>query len=399
MKLERTIGGVLVSGMLVFLPITAATAQTEFEPHPIEQNITDDPLFPQIPVDRPLSPMERTRLDDALDTLNSEAIDRYNAGNKDAAFEIWYRELRLRRILGYREEIAALAQIGEIAWNEDRRADVRAILARLETLQEQIEAEAAANTELFLMLGNAYEEIHAPKQAISVYQQLLAEARSRNDLQARQRILNTIGELHLAWFNYRDAAATYEQLLDLAAQTDNFARTTYLQQLARIYDQAAQPINSIRIKRQLVETYRRQQQRQRLAPLLNSLAADYAAIDEPDAASMAYQEAFEIARMQQQYTISGEALQGLGELYLAYDRPDAALQIYFELLKAQQIAYDYYGIMNTWDRIGQIYVAREDYEEALKAFEQGLRVAESLDYQQAYFVTQIEQVNRQRLRD
>jgi hypothetical protein len=49
------------------------------------------------------------------------------AGNAEGAFEIWYRELRLRRALGYLEEVRALGRVGEIAWQRTQKFDAQVI--------------------------------------------------------------------------------------------------------------------------------------------------------------------------------------------------------------------------------------------------------------------------------
>jgi hypothetical protein len=46
--------------------------------------------------------------------------------------------------------------------------------------------------------------------------------------------------------------------------------------------------------------------------------------------------------------------------------------------------------------MGQIYLDQKNYPKALAAFQQGLELAKSLQYQETYFATQIERVNQQR---
>src|SRR6476646_9135759 len=89
----------------------------EFPPNPLELK-TPDPLLPQ--TGRPLTTQEQQTLRTALDELNTQATSQFQAGQPEAAFEIWYRELRLRRALGPLEEVAALSRVGTTAWEENR---------------------------------------------------------------------------------------------------------------------------------------------------------------------------------------------------------------------------------------------------------------------------------------
>lgn len=385
--------GLTLEGLCSALPARAQAASQS--PNPLESK-TADPLLPQPPVARPLSSSERRQLVAALDELNAQATAQWQSGNADEAFAIWYRELRLRRALGPIEEVQALGRVGEVAWSENRRTDVQLITQRLETIQQQAEVESQLDPELLTVLGEAYQQVRAPRPALSIYQQMLADARQRKDLDAQEQLLLTIAQLHLAWFEYPQAAETYEQLVDLArSRSDYLAQVSYLQELAEIYTQAEQPANGVRIKQNLAQQYRTQQQLESLASLLVSLAADYAAIDQPERASQTYQEAFQLAWSQQQFAIAGEALEQLGNLYRTYEQPGAALQIYLELIKVRQQVYDFYGLMNAYDKIGQIYREQSDYAQALEAFQTGLEIAQSLGYQEVYFANQIEQVSQQ----
>ena len=76
---------------------------------------TPDPLLPYSVEERPLTPLERLRLTAALEQLNQQAAAKLAAGDRLGAFEIWNRELRLRRALGYLEEVKALSRVGAIA--------------------------------------------------------------------------------------------------------------------------------------------------------------------------------------------------------------------------------------------------------------------------------------------
>ena len=374
---------------LAVFPGVSVLAQTETEPSPLESS-TPDPLLPQPAVDRPLSTLERSRIELATQELNEQAAAQLKAGNEAEAFALWYRELRLQRALGKLAEVQALGRVGEIAWESDRLDDVQIITDRLEAIEAATET---INLPLLKAFGQAYEQVRALNQALSIYQQMLTRA-SQETIDA-EATLKKIGQLQLNLFLYPQAATTYEQLLKEArSQSDSFSEGLYLHQLAQIYSQALQPENALRIKQQLAQSYLQRQQIQQLPELKISIASDYKALNQPEEASQNYQEAFSLAWSLQQFATAGDALEQLGDLYRSYNQENYALQVYQELLKVEQQTYDFYGLMNTYDRIGQIYVSQNDYDQALAAYQEALQLARSLNYQEDYFLGQIEQVNQ-----
>jgi tetratricopeptide (TPR) repeat protein len=224
----------------------------------------------------------------------------------------------------------------------------------------------------------------------------LADAREEGDREEQEEILETMARLHLAWFDYPKAAATYEELLALAqARGDRVSELAYLQELIEIYDQAEQPENALQFKQRLAQTYTNEDNLAQLPALKIAIAEDYEALERLDEASQTYQEAYTLAWSLQQYAYAGDALGKLANLYLENDQPQYALQVYEVLLQVEQQSYDFYGLMNAYDRIGQIHLEQRNYPQALSAFQRGLELAQSLQYQENYFSTQIERVNQQ----
>ncbi|HEY9607683.1 MAG TPA: tetratricopeptide repeat protein, partial [Allocoleopsis sp.] len=212
----------------------------------------------------------------------------------------------------------------------------------------------------------------------------------------QEETLKTIAQLQMAWFDYPNAAATYEELLTLAtAKGDRVSEVNYLQQLVYIYDKAQKPENALRQKQRLAEAYLNQKDYTNLPALKIAIAGDYEALKQLDLASQTYQEAYSLAWSLQQFAYASEALKKLGALYRAHNQPEFALQVYDVLLKSAQQSYDYYALMNTYDQMGQIYLEQKKYPQALAAFQQGLALAKSLQYQENYFATQIDRVNQQ----
>ncbi|NEO31978.1 MAG: hypothetical protein F6K36_16385 [Symploca sp. SIO3C6] len=364
------------------------------QPNPLE--LTEpDPLLPKLPVERPLTRGELKQLREALDELDVQAKAQLAAGNPEKAFEIWYREIRLRRVAGGNlEEVETLGRVGAIAWDGNHKPQVQLITKRLATIQQQAQTEGSLDQDLLIALGQAYQQVRVPGQALAIYDQILADLRQSGDNEAIEATLKTMAGLHMTWFDYPKAIATYEELLSLAQQQgDRVQEFVYLQEIAYIYDQAKEPENALRMKQKLAASYPPNDIR--LPALKIAIASDYEALEQLDEASQTYQEAYTLAFALQQYAYAGEALQKLAKLYRSHNQPEFALQVYNVLLQVEQQSYNYYGLMDAYDQIGQINLELKNYNQALTAFEKGLEFARFLKYQETYFATQIEQVNQQ----
>ena len=380
-------------------PQKPSTQIDKFPPSPLELT-APDPLLPG-GLQRPLSEPERQQLGTALDDLNAQAIVKYRLGDIPNAFEIWNRELRLRRALGLLNEVVALGRVGDSAWKQNQPNQVILITRRLQAIQKQVQDPVSAKTNLaerpqvLQALGTAYQLVRSPGLAVSVYEQMLAEARQRQDAIEEVSLLNTIGQLHLSWFDYLKATATYQELLTLSqGKRDRAGEASYLNQLAYVYEQAKQPAQAVQYQQQLADLYQKNSQPELLPALKIRIADNYAASGQTNLAEQNYQEAFKLAQPVFQLAYAGDALRKLGGLYRSNDRLDAALQIYEYLAQVQQQAYDTYGLMEAYDQIGQIHLSRNAYPQALTAFNQGLAVAKQLNYRTDYFTSQIQQMTQ-----
>lgn len=388
----------LVAIALLLVPSFAlgARAQDEatFPPNPLEMT-EPDPLLPRLVIERPLSPQERSVLTTALDELWRQAEARLQAGDLAGAFEIWNRELRLRRVLGVREEVESLSRVGEIAWRENQVTEVRVITQRLQEIEQEVKAQRPLDYELLFAIADAYQKLRAYDPAVSLYQEILVEAQQQQNLRREQQILTSLAELHLAWFEYAQAGAAYQELLAQAqAAGDRPREIEYLRQLAYAYQESNQPDQAIAAQQQLVNLYEQQQEYVQIPPLKLAIGNSFLALDRPDRAATNYQEAFAVARSVQQYGYASDALHRLGSLYRSLNRPDDALVVYQLLLDVERQSYNNLGVMNTYDLIGQIYREQGNSSQALAAFRQGLQLAQELNYKVAYFTTQIEQMNQ-----
>jgi tetratricopeptide (TPR) repeat protein len=377
----------------------------KFPPSPLEITIPD-PLLPRKPNKKqPLSVIEQQDLTVALDNLNQQAAAKLQAGDKMGAFDIWNRELRLRRYLGSLTEVRALSRVGEYAWNENNRPEIFYIMQRLQKIQKQAQKQKTPSTstvdvELWRSLAMAYTGLRSPSEAVQAYNQVLAAVRQNNDVAAVVETLKTMGELHMSWFDYTKAADTYEELLNLATKSgDRINQLAYLQQLAYIYEQEKQPQQSIKIRNQLIEAYQSENNLIQIPALKLALGSDYQAIAKENPTLLPeafknYQEAHTTAWQQQQYVTAGEALQKLIALYRSQGQTEEALQTGQILVQTQKLAVNFYGMMKAYDQIGQIYLERKEPNLALAAFQKGLELAQQLKNDEAYFTEQIQKLSK-----
>ncbi|MBV8886551.1 MAG: hypothetical protein JO235_21500 [Chroococcidiopsidaceae cyanobacterium CP_BM_RX_35] len=382
---------------------TVALAQngsSKSEPFPLNplERHTPDILLPNSKEKKnlPLTPVERQKLEADLDNLDAYAQARLNAGDSIAAFDFWNRELRLRQALGPMAEVQALSRVGAIAWSNNQAKEVQIITQRLQVIQQQASVQPVDNPELWQELGQAYQQLRVPQQALQVYQRILdIERRQQQDITTQSETLKIIAELHLEWFEYPQAATVYEELLGLARkQGDRVNEESYLQQLAYIYEQANQPQKAIAAKQQLAEFYLNEKDLTQLPRLKLGIASDYASRGQVEAAFQSYREAYASAWSLQQYYLAAEALQKLIALYRSRGQTKAALETSQILLQADANSSDYYGMMNAYDQIGQIYAQIGNYPKAKTAYQDGLKLAQQLQYQERYFTQQIEQVSQ-----
>jgi tetratricopeptide (TPR) repeat protein len=369
----------------------------KFPPSPLEK-IIPDPLLSPVGDPQKLTPLQLQLLKPQIDQLNEAAAAKLAEGDQVAAFEIWNRELRLRRLYGSLAEVQALSRVGAIAFNQNNREQIYYITQRLQAIQQQTLAQKTTDLQLLRSLGEAYQQVRSPKLALEVYDRVLATVRQQQNIAAVVDTLTTIGELNLAWFDYPKAAATYQELLSFATtRGERINEVAYLQQLAYIYEQAKQPQQSINILRKLVEIYASENNTTPLPKLKLAIASNYQSLAKENPSLLAeafknYQDAYTTAWELQQYVDAGEALQQLIALYRSQGQLDDALQTSQILVQAQTQAANFYGMMQAYDQIGQIYLERKQNPQALAAFQKGLELAQQLKYDETYFTQQIQKL-------
>lgn len=390
----------------------------DFSPNPLFSK-EPDPLLPNLPPEgQILGQSQQEILEPELVKLNAEATALLAAQNIPGAFELWNRELRIRRYFGLSQEIAALNRVGLIAWNNSQRLYIKFITERLDQILQKLQTEKNNNLELWQLLGLAFKNVRAKTQALTVYQTLLETANKNQDILAEEQYFNEIAQIYMNWLDYPNAAETYEKLLEiqqdirairgdvpppqpLPATPENPNPTPppsevrSLQQLAFIYEQIGEYLKAISVRERLAGYYANQPNLFPIPEIKLAIGGNYEKLGQFEQAGLTYQEAYSIATSIQQFDNASEALGRLAKLYRSQNQIKTALDIYQAQVLVNQQAYNYYGMMNAYDQIGDLYLSQKAYQPAIAAFQQGLALAQQLKYKEDYFVKKIDIVNRQ----
>ncbi len=364
-----------------------AAPPDRFPPNPLTLPVNGS-LPKDLPKSLPSAPSPELRRQ--IETLNQQAIAQLQAGNAKAAFDLWNQQLRLSRVFGPIAEVQALASVGQVAWDRGDTQQVRYISQRLQQIQQQGDGSETLLTEL----AAAYQVIRAPELALPIYNQGLQQAQQspQNPLRVFQ-LYNRIAQTHLDWFSYTKAAKVYEDLLAVAkAQNDRPNQMAYAYQLAYVEEQTKRPAGAIAALETLIPLYATSPEPVLLARLQTRLADQYRLNQQLDLAEATYQAAYRSAEAQQQPGFGGDALRQLGALYRQQKRLDAAIQVYDFLSTFEtESGLNRYNAMDAYDRLGQVWLEKPSRPEAIAAFQQGLQLAQGLNYRVAYFTDRLAQ--------
>jgi len=428
---RASLGCAALSSVLVLSSLSSGANAQQVDPQLRESFLADpltqdprDPLLPVLPVEREYSPLERQVIAANLDQLNQRAKQLLSAGNPNAAFALWRRELRLRRVLTTRQEFEAIARVADIAWSQQRSLDIRLLTLRtreiwnavktsLGTEQEAqlggpdtgtpedslISGAATADIAILSDLAETFTTLRDVESAVEVYEQLIVLSSDRDDpfredrtdLRTDQQL--TLANLHAEWFQFAEATNLYLTLLNEARANGDTAREIdYLKRLAYTYKEAKSLPNAVRAQTDLLEIYRAQRAEEEFPELMVAIAQNYRKLNLHTSAIDYYRAAYQSAQKFDQFSFSAQVLKDLGALYESLALTNEALGAYTLLVPVEQQAYNDYGMMNAHDKIGQLQRRKGNDFEALKAFERALVLANKLGLQEDYFVEQIESV-------
>jgi tetratricopeptide (TPR) repeat protein len=353
-----------------------------------------DPLLPKPPIPRPLSPLERLYLKDDLDELNRVAKVLLAAGETEAAYETWMREVRLRRLLGLDAELAAIQRVGERVWAAGRSQDIQLLTARLEVIRDGLLTAPSPDNAMLVRVARGFATLGEPDDAIGVYRVLVADARAAGDGERYQDYTETIGTLQTDWFQFLDAAATYEELADWIATVDQPGlEVPYLKAAIANYKDARNWTAAIATQQRLLKIYQQLEQYEPMPTLQQSIGDHYQILNQPAAAVPYYQSAYQQAIVLEQFDQARQIIDSLVVLYRQLDRLEDVVYLYQQQLLVERQSYDAYGLMDTFDHLGQTYELLEQPQQALNAYREGLVLAQHLNHRQPYFVEQIQRLS------
>jgi tetratricopeptide (TPR) repeat protein len=352
-----------------------------------------DPLLPEVPVLRPLSPLEKSALAEELSQLAAAAEALYLAGDTEQAFQTWIREVRLRRILGYEAEIAAMQRVGLRAWEASRSDEIQLLTLRLQQIQAELLAATPLNIRLLEEVAATFEVLRDVDSAIAVYETLIVRAAQAGNTAERRRLLENLARLQESWFRFDVAGKTYQSLLScLGGSGDPLKEVQYLQGAVRNYQEAGELRIAIDFQRRLLQQYQETAQVQPIPALTLAIARNYRALDDLAEARNFYLTTYSTALAQQQTNIASEALQDLAAIYLALGKTDDVLYLYEQRLAVERLSYDGYGLMQVFDDLGRLYEAQNNWEAAIAAYKEALILANHLDYRAAYFKNRLQRL-------
>lgn len=306
--------------------------------HPLSLS-AQDPLIPTPTVPRPLSPLERYRIEEAIAQWPAQAASL----PPREALALWYRLVHLQQYRGDRlGELRALQAAGKLAWDNNWKEEIQAIRAYLNQLPR-----GDLTVDQVQGLIAAYDSIHDLDQLLSFYRAWEKTGQFPPPWQDRT-ILDRLGSLYLDQFRYEAAATIYQKLVQVA-QGDGAIRDRAWDQLIYIYDHQGEHHQAIAVKSQRLPSLPPDKQ----AALHLSLGQNYQALNQEEAAMNHYRQAFTLGEAQQQWSVVMEALQSLAALYQT-SHPAIARQLYEQLLKVQSFTGDAYGADQTRQAIATL---------------------------------------------
>lgn len=397
-------------------------------PNPLEMQEMD----PQLPLgvysgQRSLTPLEVRSLTQLVNQLQRQGGSQFEAGLKSAAYETWFRELRLRRYLGLDSEIPALGRVGDVAWEGRETTSVRVITERLQQIEQSLPTTGTLDPQqvrLQQSLGQAYEQVRATTLATAVYQQELAQAQRLNAVAPQAIALTALAELYFKDLNYPDAIANYRSLLALVRQhpaqfpvatgptlapprrqltTHNpvqrftpqdpigkpLNELEILTQLAYVYGQNQQYGDVINTTEEIIQLYYRAGQLTRIPALKVIIAQQYENLKQTDRALATWQTVYNQAIELQEFSYAATALQALASYYRDQNQLDTAVGLYQYLLDVEVRADNSVGQMEALDQLGQLYLRQQNFPQASIVFQRGLAIANQVRYRQDYFAQQL----------
>jgi len=357
------------------------------------EDVPRDPLLPTPPVSRPLSPLEQYTLEQNLDQLATQAEALAQAGETEAALELWRREVRLRRLLGLDQELVAIDRVGQRIRDFNATQELQLFSVRLDVIQPTLDINVAADLVRLEAMASTYATLGDVEAAAALRQQLADQALANGDSTEHQTQLEILASLYADWFYFDQAAETYRELVQLAqtsATPEDEIR--FLRPHINTLEQAQRFEEALTTQQRLLTLYSRTEALWPLIPELQyRMGQNHRHLSDLDMASRQYQVAYTNAIANQQFDIAADAIRALASLYRELERWPDVSYLYQQLLLVEREAINAYGLMDIFDQLGQLYEQLGNPESALLAYREGLILARQLSHRETYFE---EQINR-----
>ena len=384
------VGAALMALVLGSPTTPAQVLQPEIREAFLADPLTDvprDPLLPSPPISRSLSPLEEVALTQALDQLLVTITELGLAGDTQIARALWMREIRLRRLLGVRAELVAMARAAPTLRDWNATQELQLLSARLTTLV----AETHLPLNQLQEVAVTYTALGNLEAALSLRRTLAETARDQAAYSAQ---LEQIANLYEAGFQFPEAAKVYQELVAIATdQGITTDQVRFLQAQIKNQAQAQDPAGALEAQQRLLQLYLRDSTSWPQVPGLQyAMANNQVLLGDLDTASRQYQIAYTNAIGNQQFSLAAATLEHLVRLYEGLGRWTDVDYLYDQLLRVHQTTSNAYGLMDSFDQLGQLYEKRRNPEAALLAYRQGLTLARRLDHRQTYFETQIKRL-------
>lgn len=384
------VGAALMALVLGSPTTPAQVLQPEIREAFLADPLTDiprDPLLPSPPIPRLLSPLEEVALTQALDQLLVTITELELGGDTQAARTLWMREIRLRRLLGVRAELVAMARAAPTLQDWNATQELQLLSVRLTTLV----AETHLPLDQLQEVAVTYAALGNLEAALSLRRTLAGAARDQAAYSAQ---LEQIANLYEAGFQFPEAAKVYQELVEIATdQGITTDQVRFLQAQIKNLAQAQDPAGTLEAQQQLLQPYLRDSTYWPQVPGLQYAMADnQVLLGDLDTASRQYQIAYTNAIGSQQFSLAAATLDRLVKLYGKLGRWTDVDYLYDQLLRVHETTSNTYGLMDSFDQLGQLYEKQRNPQAALLAYRQGLALARRLGYRETYFETQIQRL-------
>ena len=356
-----------------------------------------DPLLPNPPIPRPLSPLEQLTLEQDLDQLALEAAALDQAGDLAQARLLWRREVRLRRLLGIDQELAAIDRVGRVLRDRNVTQDLQLYAVRLNEIRADLTL--PEDGDFLQAMAATYVVLGAVDPAAEIYQALADGAALTGDRAEQRRQIETLATLRADWFYFPEAAAAYGEMVGLAQTAgDRPAELGFLKLQADNLEQAQDLEGAIALHQQLLIAYQADEALwPQIPPLQHRVATHYRTLGNLEIAARQYHAAYTNAIEQQQLEVATNAITDLAEIYKTLGRWADVGYLYEQLLVVAQQGHNAFTKMSAYDQLGQVHEQIGNTPSALAAYREGLVLARVLGTQQDYFETQIARLTEEAL--